>query len=111
MTGISAIARGRGEIHAYGAKAFASVPEFANGTGVRVSLSPAQESLPTLTDADEREIANDFQSKLLRYRMVNHRACMSCGSRYASLCSGDARGGPRLACADLRLSGFAKISH
>ena len=71
-----AIARGKGEIHAYGAKAFASIPEFADPTGVRVSLSPAQESLPTLTDASEREIANDFQSKLLRFRMVNHeRVC------------------------------------
>lgn len=69
-------ARGKGEIYAYGAKAFAAVPEVANGTGVRVSLAPAQEPLPTLTDADEREIANDFQSKLLRFRMVNHhRVC------------------------------------
>ena len=71
-----AIARGKGEIYAYGAKAFASVPEFADTTGVRVSLSPAQEPLPTLTDATEREVANDFQSKLLRFRMVNRqRVC------------------------------------
>ncbi len=35
-----------------------------------------QEPLPTLTDANEREIANDFQSKLLRFRMVNRqRVC------------------------------------
>ncbi|MBZ5652941.1 MAG: hypothetical protein LAO18_20925, partial [Acidobacteriia bacterium] len=67
------VARGRGEIHAYGAKAFASVPEFADATGIRISLSPTQEPLPTLTDATEREIANDFQSKLLRFRMVNRR--------------------------------------
>ena len=71
-----AIARGKGEIHAYGAKAFASVPEFADSTGVRVSLSPAEERLPTLSDATEREIASDFQSKLLRFRMVNRqRVC------------------------------------
>jgi hypothetical protein len=71
-----AIARGRGEIYAYGAKAFVSLPEFADVTGVRVSLSPAQAPLPTLTDANERAIANDFQSKLLRFRMVNHqRVC------------------------------------
>ena len=71
-----AIARGRGEIYAYGAKALASVPEFADATGVRVTLSPIQEALPTLTDANEREIANDLQSKLLRFRMVNHqRVC------------------------------------
>ena len=71
-----AIARGKSEIYAYGAKAFASIPEFADATGVRVSLSPVQEPLPTLTDATEREIANDFQSKLLRFRMVNRqRVC------------------------------------
>jgi hypothetical protein len=71
-----AIAHGKGEIYAYGAKAFASVPEFADATGVRVSLSPAQEPLPTLTDANERAITNDFQSKLLRFRMVNRqRVC------------------------------------
>jgi hypothetical protein len=70
------IARGKGTIYAYGAKAFASVPESANETGVRVSLSPAQEPPPTLTDAHEREIANDFQTKLLRFRMVNYqRVC------------------------------------
>jgi len=43
-----------------------------NGTGVRVSLSPAHNLLPALTDTDEKEIANEFQAKLLRYRMVNH---------------------------------------
>ncbi len=68
-----AVARGKREIHAYGAKAFAAVPEFADATGMRVSLPPTQEPLPTLTDANEREIANDFQSKLLRFRMVNHK--------------------------------------
>jgi hypothetical protein len=81
--------------------------EVADGTGVRVSLSLAQEPLPTLTDAHEREIANDFHSKLLRFRMVNHER----------VCSAEvdtrvfARGGARLACAHLRLSGFAKISN
>jgi hypothetical protein len=67
------VARGKGEIHAYGAKAFASVPEFANGAGVRISLPPVQELLPTLTNAGETELADDFQAKLLRYRLVNYR--------------------------------------
>jgi thiol-disulfide isomerase/thioredoxin len=67
------IARGKGAIYAYGAKAFASVPEFADARGVRVSLSPTQELLPMLTDASETEIAKDFQSKLLRFRMVNRQ--------------------------------------
>jgi hypothetical protein len=67
------VARGKGEIHAYGAKAFASVPEFASGTGVRISLPPIQELLPTLTNAEETDIAADLQAKLLRYRLVNYR--------------------------------------
>ena len=67
------IARGNGRLNAYGAKAFSTDPEFADGIGVHLSLSPAQDPLPTLTDADEKEITNDFQTKLLRYRMVNHR--------------------------------------
>src|SRR3984893_13815170 len=67
------MARGSGELHAYGAKAFSANLEFVNGNGVRVSLSPAQNPLTTLTDADEKEMANEFQSMLLRYRMVNHQ--------------------------------------
>lgn len=66
------VARGKGEIHANGAKAFASVPEFANGAGVRISLPPVQELLPTLTYKEETELADDFQAKLLRYRLVNY---------------------------------------
>jgi hypothetical protein len=67
------IARGTGQLNAFGAKAFSADAEFADGIGMHLSLSPAQDPLPTLTDADEKEIANDFQAKLLRYRMVHHR--------------------------------------
>jgi hypothetical protein len=67
------VAHGKGEINAFGAKAFASVPEFANGAGVRVSLPPVQELLPTLTNEEARAITADFQAKLLRYRLVNYR--------------------------------------
>lgn len=67
------IARGCGEIHAYGAKAFAAVPEFANETGVRISISPVQEPLPFVPDALEGKIGGDFHAKLLRYRLVNYR--------------------------------------
>ncbi len=67
------VAHGKGQLNTYGARAFSAVPEFANGAGVRVSLSPAQEPLETLTEADERESTDDFQARLLRYRMVNHR--------------------------------------
>ena len=68
------VARGDGQLHTYGAKAFSADPEFWSEIGVRVNLSPTLEPLPTLTDADERETANDFQAKLTRYRMVNHRS-------------------------------------
>jgi hypothetical protein len=41
-----------------------------------VSLSPAQDLLPLLTDAEERVVTQDFQSRLLRYRMVYYaRVC------------------------------------
>jgi hypothetical protein len=48
-------------------------PEFANGAGVRVSLPPVHELLPTLTHEEEKDLAADFQAKLLRYRLVNYR--------------------------------------
>jgi len=67
------IARGNNQHNAYGAKAFSADPEFVDGIGGHLSISPARDPLPTLTDADEKEIANDFQAKLVRCRMVNHR--------------------------------------
>ncbi|MCU1299983.1 MAG: hypothetical protein JWQ87_267 [Candidatus Sulfotelmatobacter sp.] len=67
------IARGKDQINAYGAKAFAADPEFADGMGMHVTLSPAGDALPTLMDAEEEMLTNDFQAKLLRYRMVNWR--------------------------------------
>jgi hypothetical protein len=66
------IARGSTQINAYGAKGFSIDSEFSNGIGVRLSLSPAKGPLPILTDADEKRVTNDFQAKLLRYRMVNY---------------------------------------
>ena len=51
-------------------------PESVHDIGMRVTLSPALDVPPMLTDAAEEESASDFQSKLLRYRMVNHhRVC------------------------------------
>jgi hypothetical protein len=67
------VAHGRGEIYAYGAKAFSSDPEMANRPGVRISLPPVQELLPFLTNAEETKVAYDFQSRLLRYRFINYR--------------------------------------
>jgi hypothetical protein len=43
-----------------------------NEHGLRVSVSPAQEPLPFLTDSEERVVAGSFQAKLLRYRMVHY---------------------------------------
>jgi len=40
---------------------------------VRVSLSPVQEALPDFSDALEREITDDFQARLLRFRLANYR--------------------------------------
>jgi len=40
--------------------------------GLKASLSPVQDPLPTLADAEERAIAQGFQSRLLRYRMVHY---------------------------------------
>ncbi len=70
------IARGDRQLHAYGAKALSVDPESVHDIGMRVTLSPALDVPPMLTDAAEEESASDFQSKLLRYRMVNHhRVC------------------------------------
>jgi hypothetical protein len=67
------VARGRGAIHAYGAKAIASAFEPSERLIVQLSLTPVQELRPIFTGADERRVANDFQAKLLRYRLVNRR--------------------------------------
>lgn len=95
------VARGNGQLNAFGAKAFSADPEFADGIGVHVSLSPAQDPLPPLTDSDEKEITNDFQAKLLRYRMVNHRRVREAQVDLRGFRSRDAGRGPRLAVADL----------
>ena len=67
------IARAKGQLQTYGAKAFLGNPGFVTGTGLRVSVSPSLDQLSTLTDEDEKKMANQFQTKLLRYRMVNYR--------------------------------------
>ncbi|MDP9162136.1 MAG: hypothetical protein M3O09_18165, partial [Acidobacteriota bacterium] len=66
------VARGKNELHAYGAKAFSAAPDLNNDIGVKVSLSPAQNSLRNITDEDKEKFADDFQAKLLRYRFVNY---------------------------------------
>lgn len=65
------VARGNGQLNAFGAKAFSANPEFSNRIGMHLSLTPARDPLPALTEASAKEITTDFQAKLLRYRMVN----------------------------------------
>ena len=43
-----------------------------NEHGLRVSVSPAHDPLPFLTDSEEHVIARSIQAKLLRYRMVHY---------------------------------------
>jgi hypothetical protein len=40
--------------------------------GLRVSVSPVQDPLPFLTDSEGQVIAQSFQARLLRYRLVHY---------------------------------------
>jgi hypothetical protein len=77
------IAHGNEPLNTYGAKAFSADPEFEDRIGLHISLSPARDPLPDLTDAAEKGITDQFQAKLLRFRMVNYRrvrdAQIECG--------------------------------
>jgi hypothetical protein len=66
------IARGKCRLDVYGAKVFSADPCSVDGAGLQACVSPAQDPLPELTDADEGEIGDDFQAKLLRFRMVSY---------------------------------------
>jgi hypothetical protein len=56
----------------YGAKAFSCAGSLVSEEGLKVSLSPAQDPAPFLADTEEQAAAQSFQSKLLRYRLVNY---------------------------------------
>ena len=66
------VVHGRGRLDLYGAKAFSCEDSLADEHGIRVSVSPAHEPLPFLTDSEERVVAQSLQAKLLRYRMVHY---------------------------------------
>ena len=66
------VVRGRGRLDLYGAKAFSCEDSLVDEHGLRVSVSPAQDPLPFLTDSEEQVIARSFQARLLRYRMVHY---------------------------------------
>jgi hypothetical protein len=64
--------RGRTRLGGYGAKAFYCSGALVSERGLKISLSPSQDPIPFLTDANEEAIARDIQPKLLRYRVVNY---------------------------------------
>lgn len=82
------IARGKGHLNCFGAKAFSADPEFGNRIGLHLSLSPAPDALLRLTDTAEKEIASDFQAKLLRYRMVNYGRVRDAKIEFGNFVSG-----------------------
>jgi len=66
------VVRGRGCLDLCGAKAFSCKDSLVDEHGLRVSVSPAQDPLPFLTDSEEEAVAQSFQARLLRYRMVHY---------------------------------------
>jgi hypothetical protein len=61
--------RGSGHLHLYGAKAFSCEDFPMHQPGLRVTLSPAQDPLPCLTDSEVQDVAQSFQASLLHSRM------------------------------------------
>src|SRR5579862_3776046 len=63
---------GNGRTDLYGAKVFACDETVPGQHGLEISLPPALEPLPLFTDAEQEEVAEEFQAGLLRYRLVRH---------------------------------------
>ena len=66
------IARGKGTLDLYGAKAFSCSSVGCDTQAIRASLLPSKESLLFLTDAEEHAQASKLQASLLRYRLTHH---------------------------------------
>lgn len=64
------VVRGTGRLDLFGAKAFSCDDSLTDEHGLTVSVSPAQDALPLLTDSEEQVIARSLQARLLRYRMM-----------------------------------------
>ncbi len=64
------VVRGTGRLDLFGAKAFSCDDFLTAQHGLTVSVSPAQDALPLLTDSEEQVIARNLQARLLRYRMT-----------------------------------------
>lgn len=72
------VLRGAGRLDAYGARAFSCEDFSPKEPGIMVSLIPAQDTHPFLSDADEQRIAQCLQAKLLRYRMDRYQRVRDC---------------------------------
>jgi hypothetical protein len=72
------VLRGAGRLDVHGARAFSSEDVPLEQPGLTVSLTSAQDPPPFLVDADEQHISQEFQAKLLRYRMVHYREVRNC---------------------------------
>jgi hypothetical protein len=79
------VLRGVGRLDVYGARAFSCEDFPVEQGGLMVSLTPAQDPPPFLVDADEQHISQEFQAKLLRYRMVHYRDVRDCKGDYKTL--------------------------
>jgi len=66
------VLRGGGHLDLFGAKALSCGDVCPDQCGFDVTLSPAQDLLPLLTDAAQESTARSMQSRLLRYRMVHY---------------------------------------
>jgi hypothetical protein len=66
------LVHGRERLDLFGGKVFSCEDFPGDETGLRVSLSPTQVPLPTLSDEQEHLMARNFQPRLLRYRMANY---------------------------------------
>ncbi len=63
---------GMERLDVYGAKAFSCENLPTNERGLTVTIPPARNLLPPLTDSQERVMTRTFQSRLLRYRMLHY---------------------------------------
>ena len=66
------LVHGSERLDLFGGKAFSCADFPGDESGLRVSLSPTQGPLPTLSDEQEQLIARNFQTRLLRYRIANY---------------------------------------
>lgn len=66
------IVRGSRFLSLYGAKVFSCNDSLVDERGIRLSIPPAQDPMPSLSDETVALVACDLQARLLRYRMVRY---------------------------------------